>query len=70
MTPTPRTLVELKDHARTLRWLMRGIGAVHAVLLLIHIWDQRATWAVWSAVVLATAIGVARDVTKTLERLR
>ena len=70
MTPTPRSLAELKTHARTLRWLMRAIAAVHAVLLLIHIWDQRWLWAVWSAVVLATATGVARDVTSTLERLR
>lgn len=67
---TARTIADLADHARYLRLLMRLLTVAGLGLCLVAVWDASWPWAVWWAIVAASAGTVARDVTKTLERMR
>ena len=63
-------IVELADHTRTFRLLLRGLTLTFTIAMLIDVMDASWGWAAFNAVVVATSVHLTRDLTRTLERLQ
>ena len=70
MTPTPRTVVELKFHARSFRWTMRLGAGLALVMCCLYVADGQWLGGLLCAALFASCADQARDVSKTLERLK
>lgn len=68
MTPTPRSIVELKYHARSFRWCMRLGAALALGLCCLYVADGQWAGAVLCAALFASCADQARDVSRTLRR--